>query len=58
MPTNPIFIVMLAMMLFLVFSIVLKPVINKVTRDKMKARVIDFYDVNKTKNTENKGENE
>ena len=60
MPTHPLFILMLLLLVFVVTSFVLSPILNKDNRAKIGQKVDDFYDINKTnKNTnKTKGENE
>lgn len=60
MPTHPLFILMLLLLVFVVTSFVLSPILNKDNRAKISQKVDEFYDINKTnKNTnKTKGENE
>lgn len=58
MPTHPLFILMLLLLVFVVTSFVLSPILYKDNRDKIGKKVDEFYDINKTKTNKTKGENE
>ena len=55
MPTNPLFILCLVVILFIALSLLFEPLLSKTSRDKIGKKLENYYDVNKT-NEKEKGD--
>lgn len=49
MPNNPLFLLFLAIIIFVVISLVISPLFYKDRRDRLEREIDEFYNVNKTK---------
>lgn len=55
MPTNPLFILCLLIIMFISLSLLFEPLLNKTSRDKIGKKLENYYDTNKT-NEKEKGD--
>ena len=52
MPSNPLFIICLLIIMFIAMSLLFEPLLNKTSRDKIGKKLEDYYDTNKTNEKE------
>ena len=52
MPSNPLFIICLLIIMFIAISLLSEPLLNKTSRDKIGKKLENYYDTNKTNEKE------
>lgn len=58
MPANPLVLVIIIALFFIIFSVLLSPFFNTGSRKKLLEKIDSIYDINKTKTEKSEGDKE